>query len=287
MKVFLAVFSFGFYHVNKALLRGVQRLFFRLAPKRSAEWRMLSGEALKRPLALPMVMTTGPRWNPHALVAAAGPLTVKHTLRIDVPTAEASAAAWTAVVNSFPRFATVGSLGSASGGGDRIELPPGRYTVMFRYYEWNDRPRLPAIEVDGAEMVAAADMPPGLNDFYREIKGRTGLYYLGLHYYISVLLRNEKRLSSGFVRAEYLPVGNPETEFFYGALQPGERLSLESLRPLFQEHRIYATVYNRASFPVWWSKIDESMQQLDAVDGGAYYLIRAHRGAPVAERAGA
>jgi hypothetical protein len=126
-----------------------------------------------------------------------------------------------------------------------------------------------------------------MNDFYRELKGRTGLYYLCLHYYVSVLLRYEKRLSNRFVRGEYLPVGNPETEFFYGALRKGERLDLSSVRPLLADHRVYATIYNRASFPVWWGKIDESMQQLDAAEAGAYYLIRAHRLRPAAERAGA
>jgi hypothetical protein len=285
MNILLAVFSFGFYRVNKVLLRGVQRLFFRLAPKRCTEWRPLSGEALKRPLALPIVITTGPRWNPHAIIAAVGPLTVQSSLKIDVPTAESSAKAWTAVVNAFPAFDTVGSLGSVSGAGDRLELPPGRYTVVLRYYEWNDAPRLPAIEVDGKQVVAATDIPSNLNDFYEELRGRTGFYYLCLHYYISVILRNEKRLSAAFVRGEYLPVGNPETEFFYGALQPGERLSLTSLKPLFQDHRLYGTVYNRASFPIWWGKLDESMSQLEAGEAGSYYLIRAHRATPAAEGA--
>lgn len=297
MNILLGVFSFGFYHVNKTLLTGVQRMFFRLAAKRSTQWRLLSGEALRRPLALPIVMTTGPRWNPHAIIAAAGPLTVKRTLKIDANAARSSAKAWTAVVNAFPGFGTVASLGSASGGSERLELAPGRYTVVLRYYEWNGSARLPSIEVDENQIVAAADVPAAVNDFYEKLRGRTGFYYLCLHYYISVILRYEKHLSGRFVRAEYLPVGNPETEFFYGALKPGERLNMAALRPLLGQHRLYVTVYNRASFPLYWAKIDQSMfdqsakrldaAQLDAVEGGAYYLIRAHRFTPAVEGAGA
>ena len=286
MKALLGILSFAFYHVNKTLLVGVQRLYFRLAPKKATEWRFLSGEGLKRPLALPIVMTTGPRWNPHAIIAAVGPLSVQHTLRIDAPAAASSAKAWTVVVNAFPGLRTVASLGSMSGGTDSLQLAPGRYTLMLRYYEAGSSPRLPAIEIDGTPIVAGVDVPPTVNDFYKELKGHNGFYYLWLHYYISVILRYEKRLPPSFVRAEYLPVGNPETEFFYGALKPGERLSLASVRLLRNDHRIYVAVYNRASFPVFWCTVGQSTEELEPVEGGAYYLIRAHR-YMAAESAGA
>jgi hypothetical protein len=285
MSILLGVFSFGFYHVNRFLLRGAQRLNARATAKKSPEWRMLNGELLQRPLALPIVMTTGPRWNPHAIIASAGPLSVTRELRVDARTADSSAQAWTAVVNSFPDGRTVASLGLGSSHSDRLEVPPGRYTVVLRYYERAAAPRLPAIEADGQEVVPAVDVPPTINDFYKELKQRDSSYYLWLHYYISVILRYEKRLPASFIRGQYLPAGNPETEFFYGGMTPGERLDLKSL-PLPGDSRVYATIYNRSSFPLFWCRINKSMDSLDAVEGAAFYLIRANRGAPATARAG-
>jgi len=285
MSIVLGALSFAFYRVNRFLLRGLQRLNARATAKKKPEWRVLSGELLKRPLALPIVMTTGPRWNPHALIASAGPFSVKRELRIDARTADSSAQSWTVVANAFPASGSVASLGSASGTSDRLELPPGLYTLVLRYYEWNATARLPAIEVDGTEAVAAAAIPPAVNDFYNDLKGVTGLYYLWLHYYVSVMLRHEKQLGASFVRSEFLPAGNPETEFFYGAMKPGERLDLKPLAARLRDSRVYATLYNRASFPLFWSKIEGSAQSLDPVEGAAFYLIRAVRGTPESAKA--
>jgi hypothetical protein len=286
MSVLLGVLSFAFYHVNRFLLRGAQGLNARATAKKAPEWRILNGELLQHPLALPIVMTTGPRWNPHALIASAGPLSVQRELRVDACAAHSSAQAWTAVVNSFPDLRTVASLGAGSGRSDRLELPAGRYTVILRYYEWTAAPRLPALEVDGKEVVPAAAIPPSTNEFYKDLKQRESRYYLWLHYYISVILRHEKRLPASFVRGQYLPVGNPETEFFYGPMRPGERLDLKPLKPLLNDSRVYATIYNLASFPLFWCRVSKSMESLDPVEGAAYYLIRAHRGIPATATAG-
>ena len=276
MTILLAALSFCFYHVNRIVLLGVQLLYFRFAPQAVKSWRVISGESLRRPLFLPIVMTTGPRWNPHAIIAGAGPFTVREKLRIGARTADASAKAWTVVVNAFPSFRTVGSLGSLTGGNDEIRLPPGRYTLVVRYYEWTGEPSLPAVEVDGTRLIESSPLSRDSNEFFRSLSGRTSLYYLGLHYYISVLLRHEQWFPAGFVRSQYLPVGNPESHFFYGPLNPGERLNVERVLPLLSSHRVYLTIYNRASFPIFWCAINVSVRQFDPVEGGAHYLIRAH-----------
>jgi len=285
MSILLGVFSFGFYHVNRFLLRALQWLNARATAKKTPEWRILNGELLQHPLALPIVMTTGPRWNPHALVASVGPLSVQRELRVDACAADSSAQVWTTVVNSFRGLRTVASLGVGSGRSDRLELPPGRYTVILRYYEWAAAPRLPAIDVDGKEVVRAAAIPPSTNEFYKDLKQRDSRYYLWLHYYISVILRHEKRPPASFVRGQYLPVGNPETEFIYGPMKPGERLDLKPLEPLLNDSRVYVTIYNLASFPLFWCRVGKSMESLDPIDGAAYYLIRAHCGIPAAATA--
>ncbi len=172
--------------------------------------------------------------------------------------------------------ATCATFSAEAGVKNKIDLPPGRYTLVLRYYGWNGEPRLPAIEVDGVQVVDTTPLSPDTNDFYNNLSARTGFYYLCLHFDVSVIPRYRQNLPAGFVRREYLPVGNPESSFFYGPLESGQRLSVASVLPLLPDYRLDFTVYNRASFPVFWCSVDGSAAECDAVKGGAHYLIRAH-----------
>src|SRR2546430_1025503 len=108
----LALVSFVFYKVVRWLLRRVANLHFRPGTEKARHWRVLSAETLKNPLALPLLMTSAPRWNTHAVVATAGALRVERTLGVDVEAAARSAQSWTLVVYTFPGFRTVAGIDS-------------------------------------------------------------------------------------------------------------------------------------------------------------------------------
>ena len=144
--------SFLFFHAVKWLLDQIRRV--RERNKESLDWYTIS-EVLGRPLALPYIMVTGPRWNPHALISRVGPFQVKHALRIRVDTAHRSAQMWTLIIyrGMDPRaVAAIISDGEAQGddGWHEQTLPPGRYSATLRYYEWFNDPRLPEVEIDGS-----------------------------------------------------------------------------------------------------------------------------------------
>jgi Family of unknown function (DUF6208) len=243
--------------------------------RRALRWLPVGPEMLNQPLALPVIMTTGPRWNPHAVIATAGPIAVDGLLSIDRAPADASADLWTVVVHEFPNFYPVASAGSSLPVSE-IRVRPGRYMLALRYYELKDGAELPAVTIDGGRVIPSSQLPNAPNAFYRDLHLRSGFFYRCLHYYVFEMLRLRERLPESFVRREYLPARNPETQFQFGFLRRGERVDLGSAHPLLATHDVYLTIYNRASFPVCWSKVTDSESASPPAANDGFYLIRAN-----------
>lgn len=276
----LAILSFLFFKGVRFLVRLVLFLYYMVARRQGLQWKFVGTELFKTPGTLLMIMATGPRWNTHAIVATAGPVVVKKSLAVDLSFAERSAGVWTLVICSFPGYKTVTRIGSrnSSFGSAIVELPldPGRYWLALRYYHGTDTVELPALTVDGAELIPAAPVPPGVDDFYRSLSGRSDLLYRCLHYYVYVLLRYRHYLPAAFVEREFVPLGNPETRFEFGAMRAGESLSLQTEPSVLLNYDIYVTIYNRASFPMdWFHVTDPEFVTAKAADNWVY-LVRIH-----------
>jgi hypothetical protein len=87
-------------------------------------------------------------------------------------------------------------------------------------------------------------------------------------------LQWRKFLPQSFVNREFLPVGAPDTEFFYGALSQGEILQLEINSSVLKDYEIYITLYNRASFPISWWQQKEEIYKTEAMPSNGFYLLR-------------
>jgi Family of unknown function (DUF6208) len=269
--------SFMFFHATKWLLKRLRKA--RDRNRESFDWRTIS-EVLDRPLALPYIMVTGPRWNPHALIASVGPFEVRHSLRIRAETAYRSSRMWTLVIYREPDSRTVASINSSSAARDDVwnehALPPGRYSAILRYYEWSDDPRLPEIELDGSHRVHARAVPANENDYLKHLTDKNGAFYTCLHYYVIEMLRLHRFLPDTFLRREYLPVGNPETAFRYGYLHRGQCIEITSSQAIPEGHRLYLTIYNRSSFPVAWREVRSLPYRTEPADAIGSYLLRLH-----------
>ena len=175
--------SFLFFRTVKWLLDRVRGA--RERNKEALDWYTIS-EVLGRPLALPYIMVTGPRWNPHALISRVELFQVKHALRIRVDTAHRSARMWTLIIyrGLDPRaVAAIVSYSEALGddGWHEQTLPPGRYSATCRYYEWSDAPRLPEIEIDSSRRILERSVPPNENDYLTGLVNKNGVFYTCLH----------------------------------------------------------------------------------------------------------
>jgi hypothetical protein len=277
----LAAASRLLFLIARFCLRCLTRLHFSLARRDATAWRFLTGDLVRRPLALAVVMTEGPRWNTHAAIARVGPLPVGETMELDLADAVSRVRSWTIVVYSFPGHGTVASLGphdlpSDGTGRMRVSLPPGRYSLILRYYAPAPGTCLPTVSCDAQPVVADSLVPVTVNDFYRELARRRSVLYTLLHYHAFAVLKHRDRLPDRFVERIYLPVGNPETQFRYGVLLPHETLQVQTTDSLRQDWDVYVTVYGLASFPLAWQTIDTLDCRLGPFGRRCTYLIRLH-----------
>jgi len=289
----LALASFLLYRGTRFIMRRLIVLNSRLNRRRAHQWNLLSAETFQLPLALPAIMTAGPRWNPHAIIAGAGPFSVKQSVSVDLEAVLCSAKSWTLVFYTFPNQRTVAHIGALDGPFPQrwrsLALMPGKYTIALRYYHWSETVGLPEIQADGESVIPFRSVSHRNNDFYLDLIKRRSGFYLGMHYYMYTLLRREALVSPGFVEREFLPMGNPESRFRYGALERGEAIRFELAPALLANHDVYFTLYTRDSFPVRWYQIMEDQHLTEPALEDGFYLVRIHRkastGADAAEAA--
>ena len=253
----------------------------RLQPGSASAWKIYSEELFARPGVFPILLVNAPRWNPHALLSMAGPLRVEREISFELEPVRRSAAAWSAVVYAYPGARTVAHVGSATGPleGDHytFRLPPGRYALSLRYYDWSESPTLPAVSVDGRTAMEGTHVDPTTNTFYRDLVKRRGLLSRGLHFHVYPMLRLAPWLPTGWVERQYLPVGNPETTFRSGVVEPGERLALRLSERLLATHYAFICTYSRDSLPLEWQRLETPDVRLPPARERGYYVVRLHR----------
>ena len=274
----LGLLSFAFYRLNRAVISRLYRLYLGRSQARALTWRLLDGDTLAIPISLPVLMTTGPRWNTHGFIGTLGPFPVSGTLAIRTATARASASSWTAVVYRFPDFHTCTQFSSIStdpaAQWSEIPLPAGRYTLGIRYYGLRSGARMPEVRRDGEEPLDGVPVPADSNAFYGDLASRSSTYYRALHHYIHPLLRLRSILPAALVRREFLPVGDPDTLFRYDWVSSGSRLQIRLRPERLEDHWIFLTVYNRASLPVLSEEITSAEWCSPPLTVDGFYLFR-------------
>ena len=271
----MAIGSYVLQKIVKQAMSGLVALGNRSAKAGSLGWRVLSGDLLNRPFSLAIFMTKAPRWNTHAVIGMAGPLELGNSLSIQADCSPD--ASWSLVLHS----ANGGSEQSVSSSREAeapiwqtIETRPGRYTLVIRYYRWGDRLCFPAIKVDGKQVLEEREIDKEANLFYDGLRNRRNAFYVALNYYVHTMLRFSAVLPERFIKSEYVPAGDSGMLFDFGASLKGSALQV-SLKPeLLSDFDAYLTLYDRASFPVYWTKLTEPVHTTARISENGHYLIR-------------
>lgn len=277
----LSILSFSFYRIMRFRLRKGAKKEIKKRLKRGEPLRWLGlSEVLKHPLVLPYVMVTGPRWNCHAVLGQVGPFNVQSGIDIQMEIAQKSAKQFMFIFyrEDYQTEIFISSLAISKGKPwQKIDLPAGQYRIILRYYECQDQVGFPPIKIDGIDRIAYRSMDnegEQYKAYLRKIQNHRGFFYYCLHYYIFNLLRWRKWLPESFVKREYLPVGNPETSFYYGSLRKGDIIQVNFDSDLLNDINVYITFYNLCSFPVFWENINNAGYHSRRVPCDGCYLIR-------------
>lgn len=277
----LGVLSYGFSRVLKASLTLLSRYYNPANTQAEPEWQVVSADFLKSPIKLVWTMSRA-RWNLHSLIAIAGPFTVERTLTLDTRSLSTSAQSWTAVIYTLKGYQTITSISSLKVPPEQdwatLELAPGRYLVGLRHYQWSDPIQLPAIQVDGELALASQPLaaPPDFNRFYRDLIHRRAWIHGWMNFYVYPLLRYQRWLPQAFVKDTFLPVPNPETQFYYGAVNQGETVTLDCDPSLLTTHHLFFSVYSRDCFPLDWYPITTSHHVTQPWPEKGAYILRVH-----------
>jgi hypothetical protein len=258
----LAFISFLFYKIAKFIIGNLYTIYLDINRKIADRWRVVSQDLIDSPLSLPVLITKAPRWNTHAIIGTLGPFFVRDKLELDLVSAGNSARSWIAIFYSFPEYKTITTIESEKIKTDDswylLKLPTGKYTIGLRYYNTKEELILPAIKIDDRNFAESTKIPSDINSFYNNLARYANWFHLALHYYIFTILKLRRYLPESFVKAEYLPVGATDTFFVYDYLDKTKKLQIQLFADFLSEYELYLTLYNRASFPIAWLKLDSN-----------------------------
>ena len=287
-EIILSCLSFLFSRVLRFVMQGLSRFYTGSTQQQNLEWQLVSAEFLAKPIKLLWAMTRA-RWNLHAIVAIVGSIEVKESLSIDIASAQKSAKSWTIVIYTPPDFKTITTISSLTVAGDNqwqsLQLKPGKYLLGLRYYHWSETVEFPAIQADGVTVVASKNInaPANINKFYYDLIKRKNFLHVWLNYYVFNLLRFRHKLPRKFVERVFLPVPNPETKFYFGAIETRKLLRFKFDPSLIRNYDVYFSLYSRECFPIEWYPITETEYTTSPSPGNCIYIVRIHQKFPQQE----
>lgn len=277
LQIPLALISFVFFKIIQNIMRGLVTFMNNKKKSKPSSWTVVSAELISKPLVLPIFMTKAPRWNPHAIIAVAGPFNVSDSFDINIEQANNAAENWGVIFQSLDS----NDVQRLSASADKpktpwkiVSLTSGYYTAALRYYGYSDNVNLPSMRINGNEEVPPLSVSSNNNLFYEELRQRKNWFYILLNYYIYTMLRFSDWLPNKFVVKQFLPLGDPGMKFEYGVLRKGLRLNIEMQKNILDNYNVYVTIYDRASFPMQWCQINEQSFTTAVADDTGYYLVR-------------
>jgi hypothetical protein len=269
------------YQFHEAMHRMVPWLLRRRAEAvrragQQPKWRTMSDD-LDTPGILPVISVIGPRWNCHALLASMSPIRVENSLSLELGEFGVGADSWSIVLYDEV-IGTRQWTGSATASANVVtwQVPPGNYALSLRYYTGGDDIEVPTVVVDGATRISGEKLRgegPRYHRHLEKIRNMDGLYFRLLHYYMFFHLSRLRR-SQAWLQKHFLPMGNPDTQWEFGHLDIGERLSVRSDNNQQHDYNTYVCFYNWASFPVEWHTIHGTDWTGRAFEQPVGYAIR-------------
>lgn len=260
-------------HTLSWLIRSALRVVRLLKRPRSSRWIGFS-EVVAKPIGIPFLVVTAPRWNCHATIAITDSFQIKNKIGLNNESAFQSSEAFSFVL--YPESGAAFSIASHLGPRGEIAhtLATGSYRIGARYYGSVEDPTFPEILADGEVALESVCLKGETSRYKKQlesIRDRRHWPSAILHYYVYNMLQ-WRFLGEAFLKKEFVPVGNPDTDFEYGFFKTGQELIVKPREESYPS-RVFITIYNRHSFPLKWAEVIDFPHLEHCLQDG-FYLIR-------------
>ncbi len=287
----LCVLSYVYYCcMQRALLPIGAKMRINLATDKWTDTLFLKlGQGKMEQKTIIGALLFGPRWNTHTNVNALAILPKGRKTTLTVENVKAPGFSWQIVAygNHMNRD-TIGKCGKLAAGGDTFEFPvetkapyPTQFSLAIRSYlfDGTKEATLPKIWMDGELLnKEPSTFSKDKLAFNYDLRKAQKAHHLALHFYIWPLLCFRRFFTEHFVRWQYLPVGNPETQWLYGPTFAGYALNFKVDAEIHADHLVFCSVYSRASMPTLpCNEILELDQTLPTCDEDGYWAMRCVR----------
>ena len=230
----------------------------------------------------------GPRWNTHTNVHELAVCPSGRISDVRVENIVEQGFSWQVVAyGNALGCETLGRCGPMSDASDTVTLrvetrePYNRnFSLKLRGYLFDGRTSapLPRIWLGGelltekSKLIRADQM-----DFNRILRARQQLVHLAIQFYVFPLLCFRRFFSEAFVRAKYLPVASPDTQWLYGPVFEGYALRFHISAAVLADHLVFCTVYSRGSMPVDRLHDMRDGDEIEPADEDGFWALRCVR----------
>jgi hypothetical protein len=279
MLVSYGVFSF----INKVMARLVASKLLGLGQE-PASWIPYSNGS-KRVLGISVLKLYAHRWNCHAVIASTQVVRVQSEISVNLTAARAAAEAWTVVIyRNDGHHQTVATLGvsTATDADGWVRVPVeagGRYSAALRYYHCREGAEYPEVRCDGELLAKRSPVGNEVQAHQRMLEGisqRTSIYNRFHQYHLLWALANHHRYPVLVLGKRMIPIGNPETLFFFGLVPKGAQVRIRLQPEQMKTNFVFVTLFNNRSEPVQWLELEKAEDASPPALQEGFFLMRIH-----------
>lgn len=279
-----ALFSYLFYTYFKKFRMPQLRQRI-VACSTEGEWSSTAKQLLQTtPIAedIDYFLCLGPRFNTHLLLHHL--YGIDRCSTVEVENVKLDGYAWQVVAYGGDAFReTLGSTGPIQSRAEWLPLEVSLdeahplLNLSLRPYVWGrDTAPLPHVRVDGNIITKRTHISHESTDFYLALRDHATARHTAMMWHVHTLLQL-RALDEGWVRAMFLPVGNPNTQWLYGTLKASCSLRVRASVDTLRHHLILTTVYSRSSMPLRSSRVSFASQWSVPVAEDTFWTVRVVR----------
>mmetsp|Transcript_158313 Transcript_158313/g.288721 ORF Transcript_158313/g.288721 Transcript_158313/m.288721 type:complete len:469 (-) Transcript_158313:47-1453(-) len=267
----LTLISFLLYRTARGILHGARWAWNSMDERSSSEGELITschwsnflekdaalngGMHLSR-LAIMTMMFMGPRWNTHGVAYQAVLSALSDQLVFEVENLKRDGFWWHIRFYNSKGIEVAGVTSSSENVefvtveiSQFVEDEPISIYIHVYYYGGNQVGQLPAMRLDGEEVIPRRDCNINTANFQMFLRLQQNSVHAACQWYMFSMLALQHHLPVSYVKEDMLAAVKDTTITIFGVAFEGFCLNITTEQAVLKEHVVFCTVYSRASMP--------------------------------------